>query len=283
MQRFAKAKAPSGPQEQPAAPRSAPSSATLPAPPVPALDGIRVFSAASAILYGVETLRCLLPKPPNAEVGTVLTVIEERAGQIQRDLPDILRAAHYLAAPSPELPHPDAVLADALRCELDSLSLAQARCIHPTGWRHGRRPVPMRVARDVLRPILDVALATGRRKVLVQFHAHVPHGPWLTISWCLRAASKSRGAVEPEPRGPAADGPVPRLATLAASQLGCAWQRMATPPRRVRLVLAPRAATGPTPLRGEARPQAVSRVRAKATRPKAVSKALAKSSSVPKR
>ena len=63
------------------------------ASPAPARDGIPVLSAAAAIGYAVETLRALLSNQLNPETNAVLTVLEERSAQIQRDLPDVLRAA----------------------------------------------------------------------------------------------------------------------------------------------------------------------------------------------
>lgn len=264
-------------------PPAHPAAQTSAATPSSTPDGIRVLSAASAIIYGVEALRSLLANQFTPELGSVLNLLEERASQIQRVLPDILRAARY-ATDGSQGPHrADGLLADALRCELDSLPLAEARCIHPKGWQQGRRPVPLRVARDALRPILDVALATGRRRILVQFHGHAPQGPWMTVSWCLRAASRLRDAMGPSPKSPETDGPIPALAALAALQLGCAWQQAATSRRRFRLDLMPQPTFDATPPQARRPPQAGSRNRAKATRPKAVSKAFAKSNSVPKR
>ncbi len=253
------------------------------ASPAPNQDGIPVLSAAAAIGYAVETLRSLLSNQLDPHASAVLTLLEERSAQIQRDLPDILRAARYLADGRHDIPPADGTLADALRAELDSLPLAQARCIHPKGWSQGRRPVPLRVARDALRPILDVALATGRRRVLVQFHRDESKGPWMTISWCLRAASRSRDASRTALKPREADGFPPPLAELAASQLGCAWRRLATPARRVRLDLAPHPTHDKAAIPGASQNQAGPRVRAKANRPRAVKKAFAKSSSVPKR
>lgn len=253
------------------------------ASPAPARDGIPVLSAAAAIGYAVETLRVLLSNQLNPETNAILTVLEERSAQIQRDLPDVLRAARYLADGPHHLPPADGTLADALRAALDSLPLAQARCIHPKAWSQGRRPVPLRVARDALRPILDLALATGRRRVLVQFHGDASMGPWMTISWCLGAASRSRDATGTTSHPREADGFCPPLAVLAASQLGCAWRPVATTARRVRLDLAPHPAQDATAAPGTSQGQAGPRLRAKTTRPRAVSKAFAKSSSVPKR
>lgn len=253
------------------------------ASPTPNQDVIPVLSAAAAIGYAVETLRSLLSNQLNQHTTAVLTLLEERSAQIQRDLPDILRAARYLADGRHDIPPADGTLADALRAELDSLPLAQARCIHPKGWSQGRRPVPLRVARDALRPILDVALATGRRRVLVQFHRDESRGPWMTISWCLRAASRSRDASGSALKSREADGFPPPLAALAASQLGCAWRPLATTARRVRLDLAPHATHDKTANPGASQSQAGPRVRAKTTRPRAVKKAFAKSNSVPKR
>jgi len=280
MERPSKAPADSTPCSHPPVHPPAPTSGV---PPASTPDGIRVLSAASGIIYGVEVLRSLLANQFTPELGSVLNLLEERAAQIQRDLPDILRAARY-ATEGRQGPHrADGLLADALRCELDSLPLAEARCIHPTGWLQGRRPVPLRVARDALRPVLDVALATGRRRILVQFHGHASKGPWMTVSWCLRAASQSCDAMGPARKSPEADGPIPALAALAALQLGCAWHQAATAPRRFRLELTPQPAMAAPPPPGRCHPQAGSRNRAKATRPKAVRQAFAKSNSVPKR
>jgi hypothetical protein len=264
-------------------PHGTPSSLAPADPPAPTQDGIPVLSAAAAIGYAVETLRSLLSHQLNPHTNAVLTLLEERSAQIQRDLPDILRAARYLADGRRGIPKADGTLADALRAELDSLPLAQARCIHPRGWNHGRRPVPLRVARDALRPILDVALATGRRRVLVQFHRDESKGPWMTISWCLRAASRSRDASGTALKSGETAGFPPPLAELAASQLGCAWRPFASPARRVRLDLGPHPTHDKPATPGASQSQAGPRVRAKATSPRAVKKAFAKSNSVPKR
>lgn len=241
-------------------------------------EGTRIRAAAAAILYAAETLRFRLEGQLTPDLSAIVTLLEERAAEILQNVPVVLRSAEYLdrRCDGP-VPPPDGTLADAVRRELDNLPLALARGIHAKGWKLGRRPVPLRVARDAIRPVLDAALATGRGRVLLEFHDGAAKGPWLSVSWCRRASGNSRGMRPPLAVEAGQCPPIPSLAALAAQRLGCSWRLVATPPRRVRVELSP------NPTGRRARPQAASRVLAKASRPTAVNKALANSSSVPKR
>lgn len=204
-----------------------------------------IKASASTLGYATDAVRARLRDTPCPALRVALSVMDDRAAALRRDVERMARLLGYVAIHSaPPGTTREASLATTLRRVIDEAGPASRQRIGVTGWRHGRHPVPARIAHDAIQPVLENALVHGRGRVRVVLHPDAACGPWLTVSDSGPGIEPDEAArwLQPMARPPVTDSNGrPRLglatAQLAALSLGCRWLVVPSGTKGLRLQL----------------------------------------------